>query len=164
MTDAAASTTTDTPAAPQKGRRLLWLSLAALLLGGAGALWWFMQGSLPACLQSTSKSAKVSDPIFVPLEPFTVNLQPNGRARFLHIAVTLKVAEAPAQALLVKYLPEVRSRVLAVLANLEADALLLPEEKTRLAGDIQKRLQEPLAPGLAPQALTSVMFTTFMLQ
>lgn len=151
------------PTAPAP-RRKVWLIVLPLAVLAAAAGWWLTSSTSPSGLLARFTASPVSDPVFVPLEPFTVNLQPNGRARFLHLAVTLKVPEAKAQALLVKYLPEVRSRVLTVLANREADALLLPEEKLRLAADIQAALQQPLAPGLAAQSITSVMFTTFMLQ
>ena len=150
------------PAAPAPFRKVWLLVLPLAALAAAG--WWLMSAASPPGLLARFAASPVSDPVFVPLEPFTVNLQPNGRARFLHLAVTLKVPEVKAQALLLKYLPEVRSRVLTVLANREADALLLPEVKLRLAADIRAALEQPLAPGLATQPITNVMFTTFMLQ
>lgn len=104
------------------------------------------------------------NPVFVALEPFTVNLQPNGKSRFLHVAVTLKVSDVKSQSQVTQYLPEVRSRVLTVLSNRQPDSLLTPDDKSRLASEIMTALNQPFAPNLPSQKIASVMFTTFMLQ
>jgi len=107
---------------------------------------------------------KPEEPIFVALEPLTVNLLPNGRSRFLHVGVTLKIADAKSQGQIAQYLPEVRSRVLTVLSNREGDTLVTPEDKGKLASDIMAALNQPLTPSQPAQKISSVMFTTFMLQ
>lgn len=139
---------------------ILLLALAALGIAAAG-------GGAYAYLRGEYKAAATvapPDPIFVALEPFTVNLQPNGRSRFLHVAMTLKVVDAKSQQQLTKYLPEVRSRVLTVLSNRQSEVLLTAEEKTQLADEIMAALNRPFAPDLAPSKIASVMFTTFMQQ
>lgn len=148
---------------PKKRKAGLLLLLAVLGLAGAGAagayyyFYYLDQAHAPVALAPIA-------PIFVALEPFTVNLQPGGRARFLHVGVTLKVADAQSQALVVQYLPEVRSRVLAVLSNRQAEALDAAADKAQLAVDLMAALNQPFAPGMAPQKIASVMFTAFMLQ
>ena len=151
------------PPARRGPPRLVLIALALLLLAaaGGGAWWWF------AGRKATSPEAhaeKPTNPIFVGLEPFTVNLQPNGRSRYLHVAISLKVADEQVQALLVMHLPEVRSRVLAVLANRDADALLQPAEKERLATEVRTALEQPFGKHPAAEGISQVMFTTFMLQ
>ncbi len=144
-----------------KKLRIVLIGLIILLLAGGGAgAWFYLKGkSAP-----TEAVLKVEDPIFVPLEPFTVNLQPGGRTRFLHVAVTLKMSDAKSQSQVSQYLPEVRSRVLSTLSNREAESLATPEDKARLSGEIMQALSQPFAPNLPQQKITSVMFTTFMLQ
>ncbi len=105
-----------------------------------------------------------ADPIYVALEPLTVNLQPNDRNRFLHIGVTLKVADAKAQTQVVQYLPEVRSRVLLVLSNRQSELLVTASDKAKLAAEILATLNQPFAPDLPPAKISSVMFPIFMLQ
>jgi flagellar protein FliL len=156
---------TSTPeVTPPKKRKLgLLLALVALGMAAAGAaggyyyFYYLNQAHAPVVEAPTA-------PIFVALEPFTVNLQPGGRSRFLHVGVTLKVADAKAQALIVQYLPEVRSRVLTVLSNRQADALVAAADKAQLAMDLMAALNLPFAPNMAPQKIASVMFTAFMLQ
>lgn len=128
---------------------------------GAGYYFFFLRGSE----QTTAAAVKPpKDPIFVALEPFTVNLQPNGRSRFLHAAITLKVDSIQSQAQLVQYLPEVRSRVLATLTNRAAESLLTTQEKDALAAEIMAALKQPFGTNLPPAEVSRVMFTTFMLQ
>jgi flagellar protein FliL len=158
----ATSTLEVTPPPPRK--RKLGLLLVAVLgmaaAGAAGAYYYFYYLNQPHAPVALAPTA----PIFVALEPFTVNLQPGGRARFLHVGVTLKVADAKTQALVVQYLPEVRSRVLTVLSNRQGDALVAAADKAQLALDLMAALNLPFAANMAPQKIASVMFTAFMLQ
>ncbi len=156
------ATSKEETAPPVKSKKkVLIIGLLALALAGAGGGgYFFMKGkSAPA-----HEEVKVEAPIFFPLEPFTVNLQPGGRNRFLHVAVTLKMADAKSQAQMTQYLPEVRSRVLSTLSNREAESLATPEDKTRLSGEILQSLGQPFSPNTPQQKIASVMFTTFMLQ
>lgn len=147
---------------PQKSSKLVLLVIALAVLGiAAGAAAYFYLGGKQ---QFKETVALPTEPIFVALEPFTVNLQPNDRRRFLHVAMALKVADAKSQAQLAQYLPEVRSRVLTVLSNRESESLLSADGKNRLANEIRAALNQPFAPNLAPAKIASVMFTTFMLQ
>jgi flagellar FliL protein len=142
-----------------KLRIVLLLSLLGLA-GTAGGAYYYLN---KAPTQTTA-IVKVEDPIFIPLEPFTVNLQPGGRSRFLHVVVTLKMTDAKSQTQVAQYLPEVRSRVLSTLSNREAESLTTPEGKAGLSGDILTALSQPFAPNLPQQKIAGVMFTSFMLQ
>jgi len=152
------------PPAPSRKLRLALFILLALVVtaGAAGAAYYYLRGSQDATAKAAAKPPQ--DPIFVALEPFTVNLQPNGRNRFLHVAVTLKVNDIKSQSQLVQYMPEVRSRVLTTLSNRASDSLVTAEEKNLLAAEILTVLNRPFAAHLPSAAISSAMFTTFMLQ
>jgi len=147
----------------RKSRKFVVLLVALVALGitATAAAAYFYLGDNH---KGTAAAPVPADPIFIALEPLTVNLQPNGRIRFLHIGVTLKVADIKSQSQVTQYLPEVRSRVLTVLSNRQPDLLVTPNDKTQLAGEIMAVLNQPFAPNLPPQKISSVMFTTFMLQ
>lgn len=155
----------DPPVSPPKKRNrkriVLLVALAALGITVAAAAAYFY-------LDSKGKATPVVtlpvDPIFIALDPFTVNLQPNGRARFLHVGVTLRVADTKSQSQVTQYLPEVRSRVLTVLSNRESESLVTPENKAQLVAELMAALNQPFAQNLPPQKISHVMFTTFMLQ
>lgn len=148
---------------PRKNSRLVLILLLALVVsaGAAAAAYYYLRGSQGA---AAAAARPPGDPIFVTLDPFTVNLQPNGRNRFLHVAVTLKVSNLKSQNQLVQYLPEVRSRVLTTLSNRASDSLVTAEEKNLLAGEILAALNQPFAANLPSAGISSAMFTTFMLQ
>jgi flagellar protein FliL len=144
----------------RKLRTVLFFLFPLGLAGTAGAAYYYLNNQ-PAHPQAV---AKVEEPIFVLLEPFTVNLQPSGRSRFLHVAVTLKMTDVKSQGQVTQYLPEVRSRALAVLSNREAENLATSEDRARLSSEIMAALNQPFGPNLPQQKIASVMFTTFMLQ
>lgn len=149
----------DTAASPAPSRRWLLpaVLLALALLGAGGYVAWRQ-------LRAPAQSAPPAAPIYLALEPFTVNLQPGGAQRHLHVAVNLRLADAPTQAQLTQYLPEVRSRVLAVLANREGAALMDAASRDALAEELEHALARPLAPQQAGPKVSGVLFTTFLLQ
>lgn len=150
------------PASLPKNRKRIILLIALVVLGitAAAAAYYYLDSKGKATPAVTAPAY----PIFVALEPFTVNLQPNGRSRFLHVGLTLKVADIKSQSQVMQYLPEVRSRILTALSNRESESLLTPQSKVLLAGEIMTALNQPFAPNLPPQKIASVMFTAFMLQ
>jgi flagellar FliL protein len=155
------ATSTETALPGKSNKKIIIMGLLALALAGVGGGGYIFMKSKSA---PEHKEVKAEAPIFFPLEPFTVNLQPGGRNRFLHVAVTLKMVDAVSQAQMTQYLPEVRSRVLSTLSNREAESLATPEDKTRLSGEIMQSLGQPFGPNTPQQKIASVMFTTFMLQ
>lgn len=153
----------DAVAIPKKSKLGLILILLAAILAAAGAAYYF------TVMQNHGNSAAVAapqpeTPIFVALEPFTVNLQADDRDRFLHIGLTLKVADAKTQAQIIQYLPETRSRILSLLSNRDPAALVTAEDKNKLAAEILKALNKPLASSQPPQHITNVLFTAFVVQ
>jgi flagellar protein FliL len=139
---------------------LLLIALTALAAAAAAGATYYLSGQR----HEAAAAPVMPAPIFVALEPITVNLQPNGRNRFLHVGVTLKLPDAKSQALVTEYLPEVRSRLLTVLSNRPSEALITPEDKAKLAAEIMASLNQPLVANLPSLKISSVMFTVFMLQ
>lgn len=157
---------TSTPAAdaPRSNKTLLLVALlvvAVLALGGGFA---YVLLARPAVAASAPPAPPLPAPIFVAFDPWTVNLQGEGRTRFLHVGLTLKAADKATQDRINEYLPEVRSRILTLLSNRDAATLATADDKARLAGEIQAAVNKPFAGGLPEQHVTHVMFTAFVLQ
>ncbi|WP_025916185.1 flagellar basal body-associated protein FliL [Herminiimonas sp. CN] len=145
--------------------RMLGVALGATVAVIAVALFAFYLGNSRTGHQAASASAAVAEvPIFIAMEPFTVNLQSEGRPRFLHIGVTLKVSNAKSQEQVTQYLPEARSRVLMLLSNRKPESLSTQDDKNQLATEILKTLNKPFSPSQIPQQITDVVFTAFVLQ
>jgi flagellar FliL protein len=113
-----------------------------------------------------SASTKLQEkPIFVALEPMTVNLQSEGeRAKFVHLGVVLKVRDEKAKAQITEFMPELRSRILLLLSNRQPGSLMSPEDKSRLTDEIRAEFNRPLATGSPSQGVVSVSFNTFVVQ
>jgi flagellar FliL protein len=156
-----ATITDDAVAAPKKSKLGLILIVLTAALVAAGAAYYFTR------MQADSKTVAApvpETPIFVALDPFTVNLQAEDRDRFLHIGLTLKVADAKTQAQIAQYLPETRSRILSLLSNRDPNSLVTADDKNKLAAEILKALNKPLASSQPPQHITDVLFTAFVVQ
>jgi len=156
------ATKADTPA-PRSSKLLIVLLVGIGLIIAAAAAAYVFVG--PKATQAEAAKPVVAEkPIFVTLEPLTVNLQGEGRAKFLHIGIALKVRSEPAKAQIVEFMPELRSRALMLLSNRAPDTLVSTDDKEKLAEEIRVELNRPLTKELPEQGIASVSFNTFVVQ
>lgn len=200
----AAATPEDAGAeAPKKGNKMLIIIIAVLvvvIVGGAAAF--FLMGNKHAdegedggdevvaeedheAAAKEAKKAKLKKkkkeaeakglpPVFVELDPFTVNLQPESSVdQYLQVKATLRVDEQHAADHLKAYMPEIRHKVLLLLSGKKASELATPDGREQLADEIKNAVnaivgevpkgkkgepQEPIGP------VESVLFTSFIVQ
>jgi flagellar protein FliL len=176
----------DTPK-PKKSRKKLIIILvfALVLLGGiGGGIWWFMDddedeaaGNTNSATSETTgattsvktaekkaKAEKPVPPVFVNLEQFTVNLQPEAGEHFLQIAMTLQVATKEDVDMIKLYMPQIRSRILLLLSSKKASEISTLEGKKKLSSEIMAQVNQPLTPQGNPQTVSNVFFTSFVIQ
>lgn len=153
-----------TPRTRRIGRKLLIALAAACILLPVlgGALFYVVRAA--ASQPPAARVPEPEKPIFVPLEPLTVNLQSDGKKRFLHLGIALKVRDDKAQARVAEDLPELRSRLLLLLSNRDPETLATPQDKIKLAEQIRAELDRPMAAGAGPHGLTGVVFNAFVVQ
>ena len=156
------ATSPNTATPPARSSKLLIAALFTISLAALGVAGYAMTRTQHQ--DDASKEAVIDKPIFVALEPITVNLQAEGRNRFLHVGMSLKVRDEKAKAQVMEFMPELRSRALLLLSNRQPDTLQSTEDKSRLAGEIQAELSRPLGDSLPPQGITSVSFNAFVVQ
>ena len=147
----------------KRGRLLLIGGSVLVVVLGVGG---FVLGSVLGGNRqpATAAAPVVPPPIFVPLDAFTVNLKSEDGDRFLHTGPSLKVADSETQARLAQYQPEARSRILLLLSARQPADLATVEGKRKLAQDVQAAITQPFAPGLPPQKILDVLFTSFVVQ
>jgi len=150
--------------APRSSKLLIVLLIVALVCVLAAGGGYFLMRQRASAAPAAPVERAPEKPIFVTLEPLTVNMQSEGRARFLHVGMALKVRDEQAKAHVVEYMPEVRSRLLMLLSNRPPESLVTTEDKARLAEEIRVELSRPLGAGLPPQEIGSVSFNTFVVQ
>lgn len=108
--------------------------------------------------------AVVTPPIFVPLEPFTVTLKTESRSRILYTGITVRVTNQPSRTILLDYMPEVRDRVLRLLATQNVDHIQTPEGRAALVAALSAELQKPYLPMPQGPQISDVLFTAFVIQ
>jgi flagellar FliL protein len=160
-----ASTVVDA-APPAKGKKKLILIIAAVLVlvlvGGAGALLMMKKagadteesaeaedGAEPA--KAVSRRDPKAVPVFVPLDPFTVNLADRNADRYAQVAVTLELADATLEPQLKTYMPAVRNNILLAISDRTAAELMARDGKQALAERIQRETARALGYELPPE-------------
>lgn len=150
---------------PRKSRKLRYLLLAVALLvlgGGGAAAWWYLK---PAAKTDAPVREAPKPPVFIVVEPFTVNLTPGEAGeQYLQVALTLQVADQTQVDRIKLYMPQVRSRVLMLLSSKKASEISSVEGKKKLSEEIIAQVALPFTPQGEPQVVSDVFFTSFVIQ
>ena len=157
--------------AGSKKKLIVIVAAAVLLLGGGGAAWFFMHGDAAAAHEEPAKESKKkkkkdpeAKPEYVPVEAFTVNLQPENGEQYLQVQFTLQVAGAEQATTIKDNMAIVRNRVLLLLSSKKASEIATLEGKQQLAADIQAVVTDPFEKGGDEQEISDVLFTSFIIQ
>jgi flagellar FliL protein len=163
----AAPAADDAPGGKKKSKlKLIIIALVVLALGG-GAAGYFLLMKKPKSAgahveEESHESAKA--PVFLVLDPFTVNLQQENGDQYLQVAMTVQVADSKQSDDIKVYLPQVRSRVLMVLSSKKASEINTPDGKKQLADDIIAQIKKPFSEKGPAQKVNDVFFTSFVIQ
>lgn len=113
----------------------------------------------------SNKHVETEAPIYVPMETFTVSLQPDDDSaeRVIYIGLTLKLKDENSKSLVEKYLPDLRSRVYILLSHQQANVLATDEGKKQLIKKIKETLSTPVAQH-QNILLSDVLFNAFILR
>lgn len=146
-------------APPPKGKKKLIIIIAAALvvvLGGAGAAVMMMKkGQADAEASAEAEDAQPAKkavakrdpkavPVFVPLDPFTVNLADRNADRYAQLAVTLELEDATLEPQLKIYMPAIRNNILLAIADRTAGELMARDGKEQLAQRIARETSRAL--------------------
>lgn len=165
----------------KRGKLILVIVILLLLLGGAGGgAWYFLHnnaydsedmgqsGDHAKGLKGKGTSAKTAStkpPVFVPLDPFTVNLQHDDtNPQYLQVGLAIKVSESSVGDAIKQRTPEIRNRVLLLLSGKKASEIATLEGKKTLSEELVREISTPLAGSVHPDAVEAVLFTSFVIQ
>ncbi len=156
------------PAANKKRRLLPALgAVAAIAAAGGGGAWWYnsQQPVDPAAKPEAPNAEAPKPPVFVNLEPFTVNLKNDGSAdHYLQVGIALQVAGPEASDAIKLHQPVIRGKILLLLSSKGATELAGLEAKNALAAEILAATRAPL-PGTDPKkGVLAVHFASFIIQ
>jgi len=159
--------------AGSKKKLIIMILAAVLVLGaGVGGGWYVSQSGAAHGEDDTSaketKKKKKKDPAvkpeYVPIESFTVNLQPENGEQYLQVQFTLQVAGTEQSTLVKDNMAIVRNRVLLLLSSKKASEINTVEGKQQLASEIQATITEPFEKDGDEQEVSDVLFTSFIIQ
>ncbi|MFM7531288.1 MAG: flagellar basal body-associated protein FliL [Rubrivivax sp.] len=144
---AAAEAPADAPKPKGNLKKLLLIAPAAIVvLGGVGGGVLFYLKKKQAAAEHAAEAAEEAEPgpkrdpkvlpVFVPMEPFTVNLADKNADRFAQVTLSLEVTDDKVGAQLKAFMPAVRGGMLMTLTSRTAEELIDPQGKVRLAHDL----------------------------
>ena len=164
-----AATATDVPvAAPAKGKKKLIIIIAAVLavvlIGGGAGAYFMMKKSAAAAEAAAAEGEDGAEtaagdhapakgggkkdaahlPVFVPLDPFTVNLADREAERYAQVGVTLEIEDAKTGDQIKAYMPAIRNNILMAIADRTAADLMGRDGKTKLAQRILRETSRAL--------------------
>ena len=154
--------------APFKGKKKLIVisAVAVLALAGAGGAAVLLMkkdadaeyaedGDEAALAQEAARADKQSAPVFVALDPFTVNLADRQADRYAQVGVTLQIDDSKTGDQIKAFMPAIRNNILMAIADRTAADLLGREGKAQLAERIKRETSRALGYEVADEALDS---------
>lgn len=143
-----------------KGKKKLIIIIAAvavLVLGGGGGAFVMMSKKKAAAEaeaeaedggKAPTKAAVKHDPkavpVFVPLDPFTVNLADRDADRYAQVGITLELDDLKTEAAIKTYMPAIRNNILLALADSTAGELMGRDGKAKLAERVRRETSRAL--------------------
>lgn len=150
-----------TPPAKGKSKKLILIAAIVLLAAGGGGAGWYFMHKGKADEHAEPAPVKKAPPVFVTLEPFTVNLA--DQDRFLQVGVVYEVAGNEVAEAMKAQMPVIRSRILLLLSSKTVEALTGVDGKQKLAEELLTEARAPLAPK-GDEAIGQVHFSSFVIQ
>ena len=162
-TDKVANDTKPAAKPARKSRKLTVVVLAVLVLAGAGggAAWWWMNRDAGTA-QASVPAAR--PPLFMNLEPFTVNLLGEEGDRYLQTSIVLQVADDKVVETMKAYLPVIRNRILLLLSGKRPPDLASAAGKAKLVEELTAAVRESI-PGTSPErGIVTAYLGAFVIQ
>jgi len=148
---------------PAKGKKKLIIIIAVVALvlaGGGGAAVFMMKKKAAAEAAESGEGEEVADshgpakagakhdpkavPVFVPMDPFTVNLADREAERYAQIGITLEIDDTKTGDQIKNYMPAIRHNILMAIADRTAGDLMGREGKAKLAEKIKRETARAL--------------------
>lgn len=167
--------------APKKSKKLLIIIIAVVLLlviAGAGAAFLLMSKNsdhaddeeevVDVKKVKKKKTEANAPPIFVNLDPFTVNLVPEHGDQYMQVVMALELEDLTSDATLKSQMPRVRNNLTMILSSKKASELVTKEGKELLAKELKNEINTIIDPSTRAKEpdgpVRSVLFTSFIIQ
>jgi flagellar FliL protein len=148
--------------APKKRSKLKWLLLAIVLVAAGGAAAWYM--TQPAPGGDATKAAVPKAPVFLNLEPFTVNLLEENGDHYLQVGIVYQMADEKAVDAAKVYMPVLRNRVLLLLSSKRPSELGTPDGKNKLVAELIAAARESIPSASPERGVVGAYLSAFVIQ
>ncbi len=150
---------------------IILAGVLVLALAGGGGAWFMLKGDSgdehaeeAKSPKKAKKAKKAGPPVYIPVDQFTVNLQPENGDQYLQLAITLQASSLEESEIIKTNMPKLRNRILLLLSSKHASEINTPEGKQQLSKEILEAVNQPLESGGEPQEVSEVLFTAFIIQ
>jgi flagellar protein FliL len=165
----------------KKNKKLLLIILTVVIVlvlgGGAAAYLLLKKGGHADDEETTEETATQTKkkknghelpPVFVNLEPFTVNLIPETGDQYLQVVLSLELEDSQGEAAIKSQLPKIRNNLTLLLSAKKASELMSKEGKEGLAeslkDEINSVIEQPKKSKKGEGPVKFVLFTSFIIQ
>jgi len=151
----------EAPVVKKKSRMLVFIGIALLILGVAGGGAWSWLHQQPADPTLADKKP----PVFVTLEPFTVNLLQEAGEHYLQVGIVYQVDGDKAVDAMKTYMPIIRNRILLLLSGKLPSELTQVDGKQKLVAELLLVARESLPEGAKPdRGIAGAFLSSFVIQ
>lgn len=176
-------------APPKKSKKLLIIILAVVLLivlaGGGAAFFLLKKSDNPDDEEVAEESHKPKEkdkkkkkdpkalPVFIALEPFTVNLLPENGDQYLQVILSAEVEDAHEEGAVKQQMPKIRNNITMLLSSKKPSELMTKEGKEKLSDELKDEINSAIEPPtrtkkgelIMPDGpVKNVLFTSFIIQ
>lgn len=151
----------------KKGGLLKWIIILLIVLAGGGAAAWYFLFSHDDTAVDGETSAAVSSgkPNYLEFDPgFVVNLDDPDLMRYLQVDIQLMSRKSGVLADVEEYMPEIRNRLLLLLAQQKFETLVPREGKEKLQTEALKEVNAVLRENGIKDSVDELYFTSFVMQ
>ena len=115
--------------------------------------------------QPAAAAKAVREPIYHPLDPpFVVNINDNGRMRFLQVKMEVMAREPKAIEQVEKHMPLIRNRLVLLLSSQSVKELSSPDGKEYLRDKALREVQGVLKEETGEEGIEAVYITSLIIQ
>ncbi len=146
---------------------LIGALIIVLVMIAAGVSFYFLK---PVAAQeeviAPSKAKPAKALVFLQLESFTVNLQPEEdyQSQYLQIVMSLHLDDDKDVDIIKQHMPEIRHRIISVVSSKTPLSISTVEGKKLLQNAILHEINKPFSGSDSEQNVSDVFFTSFVIQ